>query len=78
METFFVLFGNEDDVVTEGVLDVGSMGPRIKWWFSIACEDDWEDYVSLVMDSEVKSLDLFVWKVSRDVTPHGFSQLTSL
>lgn len=64
---------NEADIVIEGVIDVGSKGPRIKRLVSIGGQDEWENYVSVVMETEVRALDLFVRKVLRDPSSHGMS-----
>jgi hypothetical protein len=42
--------GNRVDFILVGVYDVGSKGPRIKRLISISGQDDWENYMSVVMD----------------------------
>jgi hypothetical protein len=65
--------GDGVNFILEGIYDVGSNGPRIiKWLISISGQDDWENYMLVVMDSEVRALDLFVRKISREASPHGW------
>ncbi|CAN6348218.1 unnamed protein product [Urochloa humidicola] len=53
-----------EHLLIQGVIDVGSSnGPRIKRLISISGEDEWENYMAVVMASEVRALDLFVQKV---------------
>lgn len=64
---------NEEGIIVEGLLHFGSKETILRQMFSIGCEDEWEDYVTLVMSNGVKCLDLFVQKVSIDPNPHGYS-----
>ncbi|CAN6228060.1 unnamed protein product [Urochloa humidicola] len=62
------------DVVIQGVIDVGSSnGPRIKRLISISGQDEWENYMAVVMASEVRALDLFVQKVYMESLHHDIS-----
>jgi hypothetical protein len=57
----------EDGVVVrvEGVYDVGSSnGPRTKHMLCVLCQLEWEIYRDVVMNSEVRSLDIIVSKVA--------------
>ncbi|CAN6295728.1 unnamed protein product [Urochloa humidicola] len=65
--------GEHVDVKMEGVIDVGSKGPRIKRLIAISCQADWENYMAFVMDSEVRALDLFVQNVYTEAVHHGIS-----
>lgn len=64
---------NEEGIVVEGLLHFGLKETILRQMFSICCEDEWEDYVTLVMSNEVKCLDLFVQKVSIDPNLHRYS-----
>ena len=58
------------DVVMQGLIDVGSSkGPRIKRLVSISSDGEWDNYVAIVLDSEVRAPDLFVQRVVRDQSP---------
>ena len=49
------------DIVMQGVIDVGSSnGPRIKRLVLICGQADWNNYVSIVMETEVRALNLIV------------------
>ncbi|KAJ1265362.1 hypothetical protein BS78_08G071000 [Paspalum vaginatum] len=55
------------NVKLQGVIDVGSSkGPRIKRLVPIGRQAEWDNYVSIVMDSEVRALDVFVQKFKRE------------
>jgi hypothetical protein len=64
---------NEEGIVVEGLLHFGLKETILRHMFLICCEDEWEDYVTLVMSNEVKCLDLFVQKVSIDPNLHKHS-----
>ncbi|TVT97098.1 hypothetical protein EJB05_57669, partial [Eragrostis curvula] len=51
----------------EGRIDVGSSnGPRMKIMAPVGSEEEWQAYVEIVMNSEVRALDLVVRKVVVD------------
>ena len=61
------------NVLLEGLSNVGSSkGPRIKRLISISDQDEWDNHMSLVMDNEVRALNLFVLKILREVSPNGW------
>jgi hypothetical protein len=64
--------GDGVDILVQGVIDFGSKGPRIRRLISISGQDEWENYISFVMDSEVRALDLFVRNISREASPNGW------
>ena len=39
----------------------------------IVSEAQWDKYVKTIMKNEFQCLDLVVWKLSNDLTPHGYS-----
>ena len=56
--------GEEVDVSFEGRIDVGSSnGPCIKMMAPIGSESEWEAYIKIVMESEVRVIDMVVQKV---------------
>ena len=63
---------NDGEIKVEGVLHYGKSGLTYhRRLFPIACQDDWENYVAVVMDDEIRALDLFIRKSSREAYPHG-------
>jgi hypothetical protein len=55
------------DIIMQGVIHVGSSnGPSIKRLVSICGEAEWNNYVSVVMETEVRALDLIVRQVVRE------------
>jgi hypothetical protein len=58
------------DIVMQGVIDVGSCnGPRIKRLVLISGTAEWNNYVSIVMETEVRALDLIIRQVVRELPP---------
>jgi hypothetical protein len=64
--------GDAVDIIVQGVIDFGCNGPHIRRLISISGQDEWENYISFVMDSEVRALDLFVRNISREASPNGW------
>jgi hypothetical protein len=58
------------DIVMQGVIDVGScIGTHIKRLVSISGPAEWNNYVSVVMETGVRALDLIVRQVVREPPP---------
>jgi hypothetical protein len=58
------------DILMQGVIDVGSCnGPRIKRLVLISGPAEWNNFVSIVMETEVRALDLIVRHVVREPPP---------
>jgi hypothetical protein len=58
------------DIVMNGVIDVGSCnGPHIKRLVLISGPAEWNNYVSIVMETKVRALDLIVRQVVREPPP---------
>ena len=54
-------WGKKVDVSFEGRIDVGSSnGPCIKMMAPIGSESEWEAYIKIVMESEVRVIDVVV------------------
>jgi hypothetical protein len=64
------------DIVMQGVIDVGSCnGPRMKRLVSIGGPAEWNNYVSIVMETEVRALDLIVRQFVRELPPRELSPI---
>jgi hypothetical protein len=58
------------DIIMQWVIDVGSYnGPRIKRLVSISGPAKWNNYVLVVIETEVRALDLIVSQVVRETSP---------
>jgi hypothetical protein len=64
------------DIVMQGVIDVGSCnGPCIKRLVSISGPTEWNNYVSILMETEVRALDLIVRHFVRELPPRETSPI---
>jgi hypothetical protein len=64
---------NEDGILVEGVLHHGRSRTIFRRLVPIASEAQWDKYVKTVMKNEFQCLDLVVWKLSNEPTPHGYA-----
>lgn len=64
--------GNDNGIVVEGMLHLGSPPNILRQIISIGCEDQWKNYMRLAMKSQLQCLDLVVPRVLVDPTPHRF------
>jgi hypothetical protein len=63
----------DDGIVVEGVLHLGSPPNMLKKMILIGCADQWENYVRSAMKSQFQSLDVVMHRVLVDPIPLGFS-----
>jgi hypothetical protein len=64
---------DDDDIIVEGVLHLGSSPSILRKMIPIGCADQRENYVRSAMTSQFQSLDVFVRQLVLDRIPHGFS-----
>ena len=71
-EELHCLGDDDDGIVVEGVLHLGSPPNILRRMIPIGCADQWENYVRSVMKSQLQCLDVVVHRVLVDPIPHGF------
>ena len=64
---------DDDGIVVEGVLHLGSPPNILRKMIPIGCADQWENYVRSAMKCQFQSLDMVVRRVLVDPIPHGFT-----
>ena len=73
-EELHCLGDDDDGIVLEGVLHLGSHPNILRRMILIGCADQWKNYVKSAMKSQLQYLDVVVRRVLVDPIPHGFSR----